>query len=439
MRCKQQRCINIDWLEVFCYENYSPMNADFYQKRGFKVKVRDYGTPIYEEMFTVYENGLPYVEIRRNPYSKKENGGIFYSNACHVKLCNVQCYSENPVQDFLEFLCPTMSDGNRHNLYEIRGISRVDICLDFIKFDTGKKPLEFLKDYMANKYSKIGQSKVNAHGTDHFMGKYWNSVSWGSQRSMCRTKIYNKSLELKETGKKNYIKQAWIDAGLISDFYDETEIWRIEFSLNSDCKNFIQENGDFGDIHKFTLSNNLSTYDTREKLMTLFHSLKEHYFRFVSVKNGISKYKCAQMITFYHKKDERIYKPIPNAPKKDIGRTDRLLIKRIMELIEDHQTIPFIRHSLEILITSVWGAYANKKLYQKEKMKMKITKLDIRKDLLLMLDDNDFVDIFNTAFEEKLNKWMHDSRLQLDTRFAAEQLYNRLQEENQKRQEMAVQ
>ena len=72
-------------------------------------------------------------------------------------------------------------------------------------------------------------------------------------------------------------------------------------------------------------------------------------------------------------------------------------------------------------------------------MKMKITKLDIRKDLLLMLDDNDFVDIFNTAFEEKLNKWMHDSRLQLDTRFAAEQLYNRLQEEINKRQEMAVQ
>ena len=51
----------------------------------------------------------------------------------------------------------------------------------------------------------------------------------------------------------------------------------------------------------------------------------------------------------------------------------------------------------------------------------------------------DFVDIFNTAFEEKLNKWMHDSRLQLDTRFAAEQLYNRLQEEINKRQEMAVQ
>ena len=72
-------------------------------------------------------------------------------------------------------------------------------------------------------------------------------------------------------------------------------------------------------------------------------------------------------------------------------------------------------------------------------MKMKITKLDIRKDLLLMLDDNDFVDIFNTAFEEKLNKWMHDSRLQLDIRFAAEQLYNRLQEEINKRQEMAVQ
>ena len=69
------RCVNIDWLEVYCLESIeAPRNAQFFRARGFKVKEREYGTPQYREMFTIYDSeDFPQFEVRRNPYSVKEN------------------------------------------------------------------------------------------------------------------------------------------------------------------------------------------------------------------------------------------------------------------------------------------------------------------------------------------------------------------------------
>lgn len=71
------KCVNLDWLEVFCLEP-ADMPAQYFQNLGWQVNVREYGTPLYREMFTLLtEHGKPFLEIRRNPYSLKENGGIF--------------------------------------------------------------------------------------------------------------------------------------------------------------------------------------------------------------------------------------------------------------------------------------------------------------------------------------------------------------------------
>ena len=67
----KQQCINLDWLEVHCLEP-SMLNAAYFTAAGYNVKVREYGTPQYKEMFTIFEDSgykLAMFEIRRSPYS----------------------------------------------------------------------------------------------------------------------------------------------------------------------------------------------------------------------------------------------------------------------------------------------------------------------------------------------------------------------------------
>ena len=48
------KCINLDWLSVYCLEPKGcVMNAAYYKKLGWNVEEREYGTPQYREKFTL--------------------------------------------------------------------------------------------------------------------------------------------------------------------------------------------------------------------------------------------------------------------------------------------------------------------------------------------------------------------------------------------------
>lgn len=317
------RCVNIDWLQVFCREPYPyNLDADYFQRQGYKVKRRDYGTPQYAEMFTVYENDFPFIEIRRNPYSLKQNGGIFLSGHCHLRLANRACYAPSPIDDLRKFMLA--------NHYDYISISRIDICLDFNVFDFGDKPEKVLRDYMEGRLSKINQCNIAAHGKDKWAGRCWNSLSWGSKNSMVSTKMYNKSLELKETHDKFYIRDAWEQAGLRID----ADVWRVEFSVNSDMKGYVKL--DTGEV----VDNNLTSYDDRHKCLFRFHSLAAHYFHFKYVErmdNGQLRRKdrCRDKILFIIKKNEEAYKPKMLTTQTEPTRTDKILINRLYAIQYD--------------------------------------------------------------------------------------------------------
>ena len=202
------RCVNIDWLEVFCAEQAQNaiLDANYYRLLGYDVRVRDYGTPQYRDMFTIWRNGFPFLEIRRNPYSLKANGGIFNPNDCHIRLSNRSCYDVSPINDLRKFLITFQ--------YSLKSLSRIDICLDFNRFDYGQLPAQFLRAYMRGKVSKINQCNISAHGKDSFAERVWNSVKWGSVSSPISTKLYCKSLELSQVHEKLYIRDAWKLSGL---------------------------------------------------------------------------------------------------------------------------------------------------------------------------------------------------------------------------------
>lgn len=310
------RCVNLDWLECHCLEPVNePRDADFFRSLGYWVEERDYGTRVYEQMFTLrsFADDLPFIEVRRKPKSAGAVG-IFQDNECHLRLVNRVCYFDNAASIMQDFI--------RMYNYEFRRISRVDICLDFETFDSGDVPQRFLDRYLKHRYAKINQCNIHAHGADRWDGQSWNSISWGSPASQIGTKMYNKTLELYDartgTYGKPYIRQAWQKAGLVSDWHRMTkiaadgsvytpDIWRVEFSIRSSVRSWFRI--DVGDKRKWqSIRNTLDMYDSREKLLTLFASLSAHYFHFKHFTEGIRKDRCPDKQLFIWSDAQTVYK-----------------------------------------------------------------------------------------------------------------------------------
>lgn len=301
------RCINLDWLEIFCFEIGEPHDADYFRRAGFVVDEREYGTRIYNQMFTLMgDDGHPLLEVRRSPKSL-----LMPQHATHLRLVNRSCYFDNAADVMAEFM-------DRYD-YKFQRISRVDICLDFVRFDDNTLPRVFMQRYMRGKFSKINQANIRAHGSDNWTGRVWNSVSWGSPSSMIGTKFYNKTLELydpkTDSFGKPYIRHAWFNAGLIDNIDRctldgvEQEIWRVEFSIKSSVKRWSVIELDGKSKHYQSLHNTLDCYDCKDKLLTMFAALQQHYFHFKRYVMGQRKDRCQDRRLFKFNIAQTLVKP----------------------------------------------------------------------------------------------------------------------------------
>lgn len=298
-----ERCVNIDWLEVYAHEPAdNPHTADYYRSCGYFVRERDYGTRIYKEMFVVEdEHGDPMIEIRRAPKSVQGEGGILDATSTHLRLVNRYCYFNNAAMILDSFLA-------KHSYSDIR-ISRVDVCYDFEKFDSGDLPADFVRRFMKGRYSKINQANIHSHGSDRWDGRTWNSISWGKPTSQINTKLYLKTLELKEAKDKPYIRQAWFESHLVDDpvyltkFNDDgttyqPDIWRIEFSIKSMREGWYTIEEDGVEKKKHSFRNTLSVYRDRESIWKVWASLSQHYFRFKKYEADKRKDLCEDKTLF---------------------------------------------------------------------------------------------------------------------------------------------
>lgn len=329
----KKRCVNLDWLEIHAREPVGqPHTADYFRNLGCEVQEREYGTRIYKEMFVIYgSDGLPAIEVRRNPASSGLNG-IHDAEETHIRLVNRMCYYDDCAEMFEKWL-------ENHHYTDIR-ISRIDVCLDFVRFDFGDEPSKFVRRYLKHKYAKINQGNINAHGKDSWEGQEWNSLKWGSPMSCVSTKMYNKTMELKDTKSglfgKPYIRQAWMLCGFIDNMQsvtlqgEEVQVWRVEFSLKSAAKGWCPIELDGKPNHKYSLRNTLDMYKGRDRLLTIFASLSKHYFRFKKYKSGVRKDRCEDKKLFDFTSIQTTYKldvteRICGDGNKDLTRFNRLL------------------------------------------------------------------------------------------------------------------
>lgn len=354
------RCVNIDWLEVYACEsnlNY-PMNADYFRSHGYIVYEREYGTRVYSEMFTIEDQyGHAFIEVRRNPQSGSSSFTGLSELSCHLRLVNRACYANNPVRDMAEFMI-------KHD-YIFQRIFRLDLCYDFIRFDSGDDPARFLRRYIENKFSKVNQCKVRVIGDDSWASFDWESVSWGAHTSMVGTKMYNKTKELKATGdKKPWIKQAWFESGLVNDPLNSPDVWRIEFSMHSSARNWIViEDADSKHNKKRAVPHTLEMFDGRDRLWERFEEMAHHYFQFRYVeyldkvdsdgeRNLKRKDVCREKRLFNFNLDRTFYKiegvSVECKPDKD----DDILRRRLTLYREKHAD-PDLRRAIDILLNNL--------------------------------------------------------------------------------------
>lgn len=376
------RCVNIDWLEVYCEESNDeyPCNADYFRKHGYGVEERDYGTRIYAEMFFILDNsGEKIIEVRRNPKSGDSSFSGLSQFSTHIRLCNWVCYQDNCVSLLRDFLV-------KHN-YIFHRIFRVDVCYDFTKFDTGDRPDRVAKRIIEKTYLKMNQGRIAAHGADNWATYDWESLSWGSATSMVTTKMYNKTKELAATGnKKPYILTTWMMAGLIDNPMSQTkrmpdgsmqkiDVWRIEFSLHSKADSWlILEDISGKKVKKKAVPHSLSLFDAKDKLWQRFQDLAYHYFRFkvrsykgqnrgisqnaldkVAVKDDRQiqrKDRMPDKVLFYFDKDREFLhvQQVPKPSKPD--NAEEILRRRLVHYSQNHPD-PKIRSACSTIIDSI--------------------------------------------------------------------------------------
>ena len=336
---RKVRCVNIDWLEVYCLESNDryPCNADYFRERGYFVKEREYGTRVYKEMFTIEDNeGHPWLEIRRNPAAGGSDFSGLIPQSCHIRLVNAQCYVKDCIERLRQFLL-------LHD-YIFQKIFRIDICYDFIRFDSGDDPEKFAQRYLMKKYRKINQGLLSVHGEDSWTAFDWQSLSWGAPTSMVSTKMYDKTVEMSvPKNDKPYIRYAWFEAHLIDDpigggvrLNDGSlcypHVWRVEFSMKASARNWLVIESQGGKREKKKrIEHRLDLFDSPDKLWQRFQNLSFHYFHFKYFEPDKRKDRCKDKKLFFWNRECQFLQLEAVPPKTTPDRDDTILLRRLQK------------------------------------------------------------------------------------------------------------
>lgn len=354
------RCVNIDWLEVHVLEDASryPLDAYYFQRDGWHVESRAYGTRVYEQMFTLYDkHDQAFLEVRRAPKSSSDLQGVLEPYSCHIRLTNRYCYYPNCVQLLREFLA-------RYN-YTFRRIFRIDLCLDFERFDLGDEPQKFVVRYLRHKFAKINQCNRTTRGEDRWDGCEDNYVSWGQPKSVVSTKLYNKTKELAEAHDKPYIKQQWMACGLITNPITMVKvrkdgsqytpvIWRVEFSVRSGALGWaVLEDCTGAKNRRKPVANTLECYDTKEKQLIMFASLAHHYFHFKYYEAGKRKDRCRDKVLFHFDFSRDQLVKLERIAQAEPQPSDEVRLRRALERYAQKHVEPSVQKAVSVLLDNL--------------------------------------------------------------------------------------
>lgn len=283
----QHSKIIIDWLQ------FSMLKISDVQYTNITIRKTSLRTKIFEEINEVFYNDIKIGTLASKPLSS-----ILDNRLCLFKFENHILYEPLLKFYFNEII----------NLegFKFNNFTRIDLCIDFQQFQNNLSPSNFIKNFILNKYIKCGTSEFKMYSKQQNQAVNKNDfmiikqeptyIRFGSNTSNVSAYLYNKTLEINQASRKNYI----IDLHKRSNFDNTKDVWRLEFSLKN-----------IGSIHLLTEYGELLNINTEnimdiQFLTNIMHSLINNYFHFKF--NGNKKNKARLKDVTLFKSIDRVFK-----------------------------------------------------------------------------------------------------------------------------------
>lgn len=199
--------------------------------RGYAWQEYEGGTNVWGNRRVLYnEHGERVLTLLSKPKSS-----IHDRNAALLEVSNEWLYHGIGVDGCLRLI-------KRTTPFDVTGISRLDLAVDFVPTPNQVAVIEGLADgsmYVAGKRSGSGFWSIN---TDEWMPDVWRGrkiphcISWGHKTSDVKWKLYYKSKELHDAaGGKWFEKPYIVDQWRINNM-DVENVWRLEVSIKHGSK-----------------------------------------------------------------------------------------------------------------------------------------------------------------------------------------------------------
>lgn len=197
-------------------------------------QVYEHGTSVWHHRAILYNK---YGESVLTLLAKPKVTSVLNPRAGIVEISNEWLYHGIGVSgalDLLQWCCP----------YQITGISRLDLCMDFqptLEQSDIIKGLSEKRYYVQGKRNRV---EFCSSPKDMWVPAIWRDFcphqqAWGHKTSQVKWKLYYKSKELRDNGggwfAKPYIVNGWRHYGL-----DENNVWRLEVSMHN-CNSLLRD------------------------------------------------------------------------------------------------------------------------------------------------------------------------------------------------------
>jgi hypothetical protein len=304
-------CINLDWLQM-----HVSGETIFKEDETPLVKITRTGqSKVFKSIYTITLKKHKRVIAT---YATEALEQIMKTGHGVLKIDNYYLYHYSArMQDFVTWFL-------RKLRLEFIGITRIDIAYDFQSFCDKREPEDFIKSFLKNDILKKLKSKFRVAGNHNFINEF-NWITFGSKTSTVNYKLYNKSLEMKEATFKQHIFKDW----QASSFDLDKDVWRIEFTVNSNTTTLMNEDLKF----------NFHSVETVriDVICGLFHKLFEHYFTFVFYdKRQKRKDRMKEVkLLIFPDQFKRIHMFDTNPFQKDTDRSTKIFVNKMNSLQEE--------------------------------------------------------------------------------------------------------
>ena len=289
----------LDWLQF----NFK---GAFLKSSFFDCAKLDYSTRTFKNIYEISQGKWRKATIVNEPLSM-----IIPPETNLIKLDNRELYWKYPIKRIMEI-------GAKHNL-NYHCASRIDIAIDFNTFFNNRQPAQFICDFMQNKFIKKGHNSFNCMGKQEnkFIFHY---LKFSKANSNIQAYLYNKSKELREVKKKNYIIEHWEKNGI-----DITkDVWRLEFAIHNPKFNLTDKQT--GDVQQF----NPMMLDNENYLKIVSKILINKYWDF-RVHNGTQVIsRMPKLKLFENVTDRYILNYSSETP--DTTKSDRQFLNKLKDL-----------------------------------------------------------------------------------------------------------